>query len=107
MNKGMLWSLDTDHKCLIKKFDFQRNASLHFTPDGKYIVVNKYSGRPALWNITEGTYINKTIQFVDSRYYTKHSNLRVQSLSPNNRQCILQVQDRQTPNHYITSYFVK
>ena len=102
-NEGTVWSLNTDHKCLTKKFDFQGNAGLHFTPDGKYIVVNKYNGRPTLWSIAEGTYTNKTIHFVDIRYYTKHSNLIAGSLSPNNRQCIVQVRDPRRRNSYIIS----
>jgi len=105
MNIGMLLSIDTDHMCLTKKFDVQGSTGLHFTPDGIYLVVNKENGRPFLWSIAECTYTNKTIHFVNNRSNTKHNNLVVKSLSPNNRQCI--VRDSDTGNPYITSYFVK
>ena len=105
--KGTLWSIDTDHKYLTKKFDFHGSGStgLHFAPDGKYIVFNERKGRPTLWSIAEGTYTNNTIFFLDNgSNYTKHNDCVVKSFSPNNQQFI--VRDPDTRKYCITSYFV-
>merc|ERR1712238_227963 len=110
VNTGILWSIDTDRKCLTKIFDFPGRTSLHFTPDDKYIVVNKEIG-PTLWSLAEGKFTNNPIHFLDNgSNYMKHNNLVVQSVvscSPNNRQCIVKVHETGTYNRYITSYFVK
>ena len=103
-SEGTLWSIDMEHKCLTKKFDFQGSYGFHFTPDGKYIVVNK-ENRPTLWSIAEGAYTNKTIHVLDNRSNTKHNNVVVKSFSPNSRQCIVQGSGMSSP--YITKYFVK
>mmetsp|Transcript_58320 Transcript_58320/g.62977 ORF Transcript_58320/g.62977 Transcript_58320/m.62977 type:complete len:116 (+) Transcript_58320:122-469(+) len=106
-NTGVLWSIDTDYNMSYKeiRLDFQGSTGLHFTPDGKYIVFNKNNGRPTLWSNAEGTYIDKTIYFVDNGCNTKHNNLIVKSFSPNNKQCI--VVQAGSGNRYITSCFVK
>jgi len=103
---GILWSIDTDQKSLTKIIDFQGSAGLHFTPDDKYIVVNKENG-PTLWSIAEGKYTNNTIHFLDNGNNTEH-NLYAWCFSSNNRQLIIQeLGDQELGDHYITSYFVK
>merc|ERR1712161_142681 len=100
--RGILWSIDMDHTRLTQKFDFQRSRGLHFTPDDKYIVVNKEKG-PTLWSIAEGKYTNNTIQFLNNgSYYTKRDIRAVKRFSPNNRQCIVQAVG--LGYRYITSY---
>jgi len=105
-NTGVLWSVDTAQTTsILQRSSFHRSTGFHFTPDGKYILVNRENG-PFLWSISEGKYTNKTIHFLDNgSNYTKHSNLLVKSFSPDKRQCIvIQAGSR---NRYITSYFVR
>ena len=105
---GILWSIDADHKCLTKEFDFQGITGLYFTPDGKYIVVIKRN-RPTLWSIAEGKFTNNPIHFLDNgsnfNKFKDLDRLIVKSFSPNNRQCI--VSPVGSSNYYITSYLVK
>ena len=104
-NTGVLCSVDTAQiTSFLQRSSFHRSTGFHFTPDGKYILVNRENG-PFVWGISESKYTNKTMYVLDIGYYTRHSNLTVKSLSPNNRQYT--VRDRVTGNQYITSYLVK
>ena len=60
--KGTVWSIDTNHKCLTKELVFPRSTGLYFTPDNKYIICNKENGS-TLWSIPEGKFTNNTIHF--------------------------------------------
>ena len=99
--KGTVWSIDTNHKCLTKELVFPKSTGLYFTPDGKYIIYNKENGS-TLWSIPEGRFTNNMLCFCDNGNNTKH-NLSTVRFSHKNRQLIIQ----ESGDHYITSYFVK
>ena len=101
LHKGTVWSIDTNHEFLTKKFDFEGSTGLYFTPDRNYIICNKENGS-TLWSIPEGKFTDDTIHFVDKG---NNTNLNPDCIifSPNNEQVILDV----SGDRYITSYSVK
>ena len=94
-DKGKLFSIDMDHRCLALKLDFPKSTGLFFTSDGKYIVSNTQEG-PKFWSIAKN-------ELRDSTMLVMGTDLTVINSSPNNRQIIV----LEAGNFYITSYFVK